>query len=365
MLFITSLVLSFILAASLSRFQRNSRVYLTVVSFSYIYSLFFMCVVFLLLKFNGENGFVFPDESFYVNDNASKLPFSVYVREVGELFGLDFIRVINIFVFTTAFAALTSEIMLEIESKKGRLLVMTFALMGIVVGGYWSYFILKEAFSIAALSFLLVASLRKSPIYFLSSLLFLGFARPELFILYIGVLFGFYLKKKNKRLFYFVVLIFLLSFIYYLNSPYAHTLKLFTLSKRFGELNVSYDAETLIVSDYNLIPFILSGAFHQALITNIVSTFYPFLDMNPLVIFQRTFNILAMILFLKSIRGHLLRDRAFTFLFVILIGLLTTHSVYRYINTLLIPFSIYFIYLNDQKIRKVGNGKDFNNNTSL
>ncbi|WP_072277377.1 hypothetical protein [Erwinia persicina] len=365
MLFVTSLVLSFILAASLSRFQRNSRVYLTVVSFSYIYSIFFMCLIFLLLKFNGENGLVFPDESFYVNENSSKLPFSIYVREIKELFGLDFIRVVNIFVFTTAFAALTSEIMLKIESNKARWLVMTFAFLGVIVGGYWSYFILKEAFSIAALSFLLVASLRKSSMYFLGSLVFLGFARPELFILYVGIVFSFYLKKKNKSLFYFLVIIFLLGFIYYLNSPYAHTLKLFTLSKRFGELNVSYDAETLSVSDYNLIPFVLSGAFHQALITNIVSTFYPFLDMNPLVILQRIFNILAMVLFLKCIRGHLLRDRAFTFLFVILIGLLTTHSVYRYINTLLIPFSIYIIYLNEQKIRKVGNGKDFNNNTCL
>lgn len=365
MIFVLSLVFSCMISMSFSYFIKNRKIYLSIILFSYSFTLFFMCVFFLVIKFNGENILIFPDEGLYVNDYTSVLPFSIYVRTVNELLGQDAIRIINVFIFSTSLALLSSDVIEKVESETHKIYIVFFSIFGVIVGGYWSYFVLKEAFSIAAISFLMVATLRKSWVFLMNSLIFLALARPDLFTLYAGIIFIFYIREKNRNLYRFIVVGAILTTIYFLNSDLSYRIKLFTLSKRFGELNVTYDATTLAVSQYSLIPFILSDAFHQALITNLKSSFNPFYELNALTIVQRTFNVLAIICFIKCFFSSFLKDKVYTFIFIVIIGLISTHSVYRYMNTLLIPFSIYSIYLIDLKKRREDFEKNISDNTGL
>ena len=365
MIFVLSLVFSCMISMSFSYFIKNRKIYLSIIAFSYSFAFFFMCVFFFVIKFNGENILIFPDEGLYVNDYTSVLPFSVYVRTVNELLGQDAIRLINIFIFSTSLALLSSDVMGRVESETHKIYIAFFSLFGVIVGGYWSYFILKEAFSIAAISFLMVATLRKSWLFLTNSLIFLALARPDLFTLYAGIIFIFYIREKNRSLYKLIVVGAILITIWFMNSDLSYRIKIFTLSKRFGELNVTYDSTTLAVSQYSFIPFILSDAFHQAIITNLKSSFNPFHEINALTIVQRTFNVLAIILFIKCFFSSFLKDKVYTFIFIVIVGLICTHSVYRYMNTLLIPFSIYSIYLIDLKKRRAKIEKNIGHNTRL
>ena len=324
--------------------QKDVYSYLMVSMTSYIFTFGVMCVGFLLLKFNGTAELIFPDEMLYANDMTSKLSFAYYVRFFKTYFDLDIVRWINITLFTISLAVLSSEIVSRLHNKMKQLTIVL-AMFGAIVGGYWSFFILKEAFSVAALSMLIVAYIRRSNSIFLLSALMLIFARPELLILYIGVNIVFLIKRKIPLLFYIGVIGLAFIFILFMNSEHSYSIKLFTLSRRFGEAEFSFDNVAGATSHLPFFSFIMSEPFRQAIITNFNSTFNPLADFNPLVIFQRIFNIIGFILFLFILRKNLMKDKLYTFVFIILIGVLCTHSVYRYFNTILVPFILYFIYL--------------------
>jgi len=323
-----------------------------------------MCINFYLLKFTDANQLVFPDENLYVYDHSSKLLFSHYVQFIENYFNLDVVRAINVMVFSISLSVLTSEIIVKVNGFH-RQLILFFALLGSLVGGYWSFFILKEAFSVAALSMLIIAQINKSKTYFFCAILLLLFARVDLLALYIGVSFLFTLKRRARPIYYLTFVMATLLFVFYMNSEASYSLKLFTLSRRFGEEDFKFDDIAVNMSHLQFIPFVLSEPFRQALITNLNSSLNPLMDFNPFVFLQRIYNLLAVIVFLVCAKKFILKDKLYTFTFIIIIGVMSTHSVYRYLNTILIPLTLYFIFLLSVNETKVQIEKNHYNNSSL
>lgn len=344
MLFFAMLAISFIVVYVVGFRQKDARTYLTVFFITYLFILSVMCINFYLLKFTDNNQLIFPDENLYVNDHTSTLLFSYYVQFVESYFGLDVVRAINVVVFSISLSMLSSEIIVRVTGKQKQL-VLIFSILGSIVGGYWAFFILKEAFSVAAFSMLIISQIRQNRTYFIISVLLLAFARVELLALYIGVSILFILKSKIKPMYYLSILFAILFFVLFMSSEASYSLKLFTLSRRFGEEDFKFDDVAISVSHLKLLPFLLSEPYQQAFLTNINSSFNPFLELNPLVFIQRIYNLMAFIVFVMCLRGYLLKDKLYTFTFIIVFGVLCTHSVYRYLNTILIPLTLYFIYL--------------------
>ncbi|MCG5278482.1 hypothetical protein L7807_021170, partial [Providencia rettgeri] len=160
-----------------------------------------MFPVFYLKKFTDDNQIVFPDEALYIYDYTSKLLFSYYIRFIHTTFDLDIVRAINIILFSLSLSVLTSEICSRTIGYHKKLIIV-FSILGGIVGGYWAFFILKEAFSVAAISMLIIAHLRKSLFYFSISVILLMFARVDLLFLYLLVNILFVLKEKSKPLYY-------------------------------------------------------------------------------------------------------------------------------------------------------------------
>lgn len=344
MLFLALIALSLIPVYLVGIRSKDAKVYLTIFYIINLFILSVMCTNFMLMKFVPGNQLVFPDEYLYVNDHSSTLLFSYYVRFLDDYFDLDVVRSVNIFVFSLSMSMLSSEIISRVTGHY-RQVMLGFAILGSVVGGYWAFFILKEAFSVAALCLLVIAHLKSSKIYFLMAGLLLAFARIELLTLYFAVSILFVMKCKFKPLYYLSFLIAVILFITFMNSDMSYALKLFTLSRRFGENEFQFDDVAINMSHLKLLPFIVSEPFRQALITNINSTFNPLIELQPFVFMQRIFNLFSFIVFLICVRRYLFKDKLVLFAFIIVIGVLCTHSVYRYINTILIPLTLYFIYL--------------------
>ncbi|MFJ5980075.1 hypothetical protein ACIQCX_04025 [Enterobacter cancerogenus] len=364
MLFFLLMALSIILIYLIGIRQKSAIVYISVFLMIYIFILSVMCVNFYLLKFTDTNQLVFPDENLYVYDYSSTLLFSYYVQFIERNFGLDVVRAINVMVFSISLSILSSEIIVKVNGFH-RQLVLFFAFLGSLVGGYWAFFILKEAFSVAALSMLVIAQVNKSKSYLFAAVLLLLFARIDLLALYIGVNFLFTLKRRAKPIYYLSFVISALIFVIYMNSEASYSLKLFTLSRRFGEEDFKFDDIAVNMSHLQLIPFILSEPFRQAVITNINSSLNPLMDFNPFVFLQRIYNLFAFIVFIACTKKFLLKDKLFTFTFIVILGVLSTHSVYRYLNTILIPLTLYFILMLSINKTKVQIEKNHNNNTSL
>jgi len=344
MLFFALLAISLVIVYIVGFRQKSARTYLTIFFITYLFILSVMCINFYLLKFTDDNQLIFPDENLYVYDHTSTLLFSYYVQFFESYFGLDVVRAINILVFCISLSMLSSEIIVRVTGRQKQL-VLIFAILGSIVGGYWSFFILKEAFSVAALSTLIISQIRKNRTYFIISVLLLAFARVELLFLYIGISILFALKEKVKPIYYLLILSAVVFFVMFMNSEASYSLKLFTLSRRFGEEDFKFDDVAVSVSHLKLLPFLLSEPYRQAFLTNINSSFNPFLELNPLVFVQRIYNLMAFIVFVRCLRCYLLKDKLCTFAFIIVFGVLCTHSVYRYLNTILIPLTLYFIYL--------------------
>ncbi len=353
MVLVLLLSISMITAYFIGIRQKDVYCYLTVVMSSFIFTFAVMCIGFLLLKFNGNAELIFPDEMLYANDASSELSFAYYVRFLSSYFDLDVVRWINITVFSISLAILASEVSSYLDGKVKQLNLLI-AILGVMVGGYWSFFILKEAFSVAALSMLIVAYIRRSKVVFIFAGCLLFFARPELLLLYVCINIAFYLKRRISILFYLGVIASIGFLYWFMNSDYSYSMKLFTLSRRFGEADFKFDNVAVATSHLPFIPFVMSEPFRQAIITNINSTFNPVLDLNPLVILQRTYNIIGFTYFLLCFKKFFMKDKLYTFVFIILIGVLCTHSVYRYFNTILIPFTLYFIYLRMAYFRNRG-----------
>ncbi|MCB4840381.1 hypothetical protein LHV18_07010 [Providencia rettgeri] len=303
-----------------------------------------MFPVFYLKKFTDDNQIVFPDEALYIYDYTSKLLFSYYIRFIHTTFDLDIVRAINIILFSLSLSVLTSEICSRTIGYHKKLIIV-FSILGGIVGGYWAFFILKEAFSVAAISMLIIAHLRKSLFYFSISVILLMFARVDLLFLYLLVNILFVLKEKSKPLYYLSFIAAIILFYFFMNSEYSYSLKMFTISRRFNSEKLNFDSVSAETSNLQLIPFILSEPFRQALVSNLNSTFNPFIDLNPFVFIQRLYNIFAFVILMKCFKPFILKDKLYTFAFITIIGILCTHSVYRYLNTVLIPLTLYFIYL--------------------
>ncbi|WP_319077459.1 hypothetical protein [Enterobacter cloacae] len=364
MLFFALLALSIIIIYIIGIKQKNAKVYISVSFLTYIFILSVMCVNFYLFKFTNSNQLIFPDENLYVYDYSSTLFFSYYVQFVEQYLGLDVVRAINVIVFSISISILSSEIFVKVSGFQKQL-TLFFALLGSVVGGYWAFFILKEAFSVAALSMLVIAQVNKSKSYFCASVLLLSFARIELLALYVGVSILFILKTRVKPIYYLSFVLAIVLFILFMNNEASYSLKLFTLSRRFGEEDFKFDDIAVNSSHLQLIPFILSEPFRQAVITNLNSSFNPLMDFNPFVFLQRFYNLLAFFVFLICSKRYLLNDKLYTFTFIIIVGVLCTHSVYRYINTILVPLTLYFIFLLSFNKSKVQLEKNHNNNPNL
>ncbi|WP_148718643.1 O115 family O-antigen polymerase, partial [Escherichia coli] len=344
MVLIILLSISMIIAFLIGIRQKDVCCYLIVCMSSFLFAFVVMCIVFLLLKFNGNVELIFPDEMLYVNDSTSQLFFSRYVQFFDKNFSLDVVRWINITLFNISLAFLASEISSYLYGRT-RLFCSLLAITGTIVGGYWAFFILKEAFSVAALSMLIVSYIRKSKVFLVFASCLLFFARPELLLLYIAITIAFYFKRKNTHLYYLAIVTSMVCFILFMNSEYSYSIKLFTLSRRFGESEFEFDDVAITTSNLSFFPFIMSEPFRQAVMTNINSTFNPFLDLNPLVVVQRLYNIIGFYIFLTCVKPYLMKDKLYSFAFIVLLGVLFTHSVYRYFNTILIPFSLYFLFL--------------------
>lgn len=344
MTLLITIMISFITLISFCTKQKKPKIYFIIVVVVFLFTLIVMFPSFYLKKFTIDNQIVFPDEALYIYDYTSTLFFSYYIRFMDSTFNLDVIRVINIILFSFSLSILASEISSKVTGYHGKL-ILTYSILGGIVGGYWAFFILKEAFSVAAISMLIISYLRNSIFYFIFSVILLAFARVDLLLLYLLVTILFVLKEKAKPLYYLSIIIAIILFILFMNSEYSYSLKMFTISRRFNTEKIYSDSISAETSSLQLIPFILSEPFRQALISNLNSTFNPFIDSNPFVFIQRLYNILAFIILIKCFKPFILKDKLYTFAFITIIGILCTHSVYRYLNTVLIPLTLYFIYL--------------------
>lgn len=321
----------------------NKKVYIYTISLSYISFLIMGCIYFFLLKYNGENLLTFPDEKLYVYDHDSKLLFSNYVQVISEILGVEFIRTFNIFIFSTTIGLLISCVFQRI---RGRFIFSCLVVLVILTGSYWSFFILKESFTISAIAMIILSKLTNRKILLYLSLLILFLSRPDLCLLYLACGFLIKIRKKNKKIFYLVISISILFVFIFFNTQYSTPLKLFTLSRRFGEGSFEFDDIAVSTSSLGFISYIISEPLRQAILTNINSSFNIFYDFNILVSLHKILNIFVLLMLFRVLKiVRFWDDNLLFFLLVSLLGLIFTHSIYRYVNVLFIPMSFYIFYI--------------------
>ncbi len=315
-----------------------------IVSLSFIlighfYFLLIMLGYFHLFKFNGNFSPFFPDELTYINGDTDLL-YSLYVHQIYPYLSETFFRIVNLFFYFLSWTLVFN------ENKKGDFTLFDFGCVLIATAGlYWCFFLLKESMSITGLIFLYLGVYKARLMYKSLSFLMLVLARVDLLVFYLLSFLALKIYNISTKLFVFFIVFTSLLVYYFLNSSISYPLKLMFGSRRFGESNKQFDEALISVSKGGAFDYIFSNVYLETVVANVRRTFDPLFSGVSLASILIVVNLFAILYFIK----YRLIERKFYyydcyFLFVTVI-LMATHSVYRYMNVVVISyFSALFIY---------------------
>lgn len=335
---ITALYISIIILLPIINLFKNERarlplIYIQLATLSYF---FLLIVKFYGFKFNWEFQYLYPDESTYMNEEIEIAGmFGVYVQFISKYLPTEVIPIINILLHISAIKFLFKRF-----KHIGNFAAISFIL---VIGSYWSIFILKESLTFYSLTILLTKDRWH---HVITGLTLLTIARPEFTIIYCFVEIIIFIFKRSRYIFTIIISLVSVSFYQFFDHPFINAIKLFSLSRRYGEANKILDSNTKESALLELIPYVKSTEFKELVFHNLNNCFNIF-QAEGFVKLLCLLNLIGLGFVIYNIRNLMKYKPLYSFL-TILIILTFTHNNYRYMNTLILSFVPFLILYNEQ-----------------
>lgn len=334
-------VFSLLMISLIFRKLKKGTLLLFLLTILYFFS--FIIVWFHLLKFNGEFETLFPDEATYISESPAGGIFGAYISLLNKYLPLEIHRGLNIIAYF-----LGTFIIIEYFSFSYKNNFFTGILFLIIVlGSYWNLFILKESFTILGISLYLLSSHKKSRTLKILAFSVLFISRIEIAIIFMLVDFLFLVYQKSRYLFAAILLTGFVILYLNFNHPFVVNLKLFGMSRRFGESFKSFDDAAVSASQLAFFQFIISKPYIETIKFNLSGGFN-IISAEGIAKFLVLINFLGLYIVILKIRT-LIQMKEFYYLLTAFLVINLTHSTYRYMNVLFIPFVIYFIVVLSQE----------------
>jgi hypothetical protein len=321
-----------------------------------------MLFYFYIGIFNGDvTRLLFPDENLYVYGIYEKGIFGQLIKTSLDIGGFSFTRTWNLVLYLIPVCLLFNEVAKSFSRQPGSKLLNFISIMLLiglcVMGSYWSFFLLKEALSVGSLCLIFLGQTKNNKIIIIFGAMLLYIARPHYLVVFLIL---FFLKKvynKSIKAFKIVVLSMgVLAVFFFFSQNFLNIMNTFA-SIRYTDLNIQVsetrqELKAEIRFAFNTLgslKFLTSNIFIEMIKNNIIRSFNPFIQEGLWVKFIVLLNLVSLfwiIIFLKPKKNYLLY-----MFFVTLLLLIFTHSNFRYVNTILIPFTMYFT-LTSIHIRK-------------
>jgi hypothetical protein len=307
-------------------------------------------VFFYLIKFNGNaNILLFPDEITYLYNIYYVGFFDMYVKLMYNIGGIELVRAINIFSFFLGQLFIINLVTSDKFSSRG-LFFRVFIIIALSIFSYWVYFVLKEAFTFLGIALYLSSQEGKSRNMKIAAFLIIFITRLNLFalIILVELLTKIYQRIKGKIV---IMLVFLfLTVINIFNSPISFAYKYGILASRFGSaIGQRFDDAARSTASKGFFSFVFSKEYFQLIITNLNETFNPLVGNSIFIKMMILINLVAVLLIFLYIKPKI--DKSLIVFISITILLLATYSSFRYINSIIIPFCIYFYVQKNKKRR--------------
>ena len=308
-----------------------------IVIFITICYFYFLLIWFHYFKFNGEFRPLFPDETTYLTDSNSGGFFGAYISILNSIIPIEFQIGFNLIFYLIGIV-----ILLEFSSFTFKFNLSSFIAMSLIIFGvYWCLFILKESFSIFSIIIYLI-SIRRNKFYLKTlAITLLILARFELALVFMVVELLLFTYSRSK--FFFATIFTSIAAIVFnfFDTPFFNALKLFGMSRRFGESQKEFDEIAVSTSQLPFFKYIISEPFIETIIYNLNNGFN-FVSSKGLAIPLVFLNFIGLIFIIIKFK-LLIYSKEF-YLFVVPFFIFNlTHSTYRYMNVLIIPFTLYYI----------------------
>jgi hypothetical protein len=332
---------------------------LTILNFIIIVLFYFsvMVVYFYIGIFNADvTKLLFPDENLYVHGTYEKSLFGQLIKNSIDLVGFSVTRAWNLTLYLVPVCLLFNEVIKsDFKQNKSKTFYVTSItlLIGLsVMGSYWSFFLLKEALTMGSLSLIFLGQKKNSKFIMLLGAILLYISRPHYLIVFVILLFFKKIYHKSKKVFKFLLILTCLFGVFFLSSQsflnimntYA-SLRYIDLGVQVSETRQELRAEVrLAFNTLGSVKFLTSDIFFEMIKNNILRAFNPLIQEGiwaKLIVSLNLISLLWIIIFLKPKKNYL------TYMFfVTLILLIFTHSNFRYVNTIMVPFTMYFTLIN-------------------
>lgn len=315
-------------------------------------AVYFLGVIFLyffVIKYEGDPSvLIFKDEITYVYGESSGY-FGKFVKEFIDIGSISLLRILNVFCYTLGLTCLATEMILSrrLSSFNTRTDMVKFSYACIIsaLGSYWAFFILKESMVMLSVSIYLVAYNRKNMLLKLLAISLGMIARYEIAFAFLVAEFIIWIWNKSNILS--ITLGFLLGgfLIEYINSPDSYTMKLGWLARRYGESQKIYDEFTKQIAQMGFWHFTTSFTYFETIVGNLLRSIYPLYKVGVVSTPLLTINLIGIVLIVFKLKQK--RELPAVFGTLIFIGLILTHSVWRYVNSFIIPLSVYYLLRDD------------------
>ncbi|WP_272690466.1 hypothetical protein [Providencia sp. PROV152] len=343
MLEITLTFLSFILCLLLAR----SKASIILVFSIYIFYFILMLGYFHINKLGGTYLPLFPDEETYINNRSLKI-YAFYVNTLYEQFGPWYFKLTNILIYTIP--------LIIIYNKYSK--IDTSCVFGVIlfsIGSYWCFFILKEAYSISGLLFLLYGISIRNKLYIFLGCTILILARPENIFLVLLSYIVYFLNHKNKLFLYSFIISILLLIVLFLKLPLSIAIKLSFVSRRNGASAKEYDPEAISAANKEGLDFIISKEYIDTILQNFNSSFNIFTNSFGIATLLVLINVISLALCLYHFRKKHSLIYIDWFYLISVIVLTCTHSMYRYANAISLPYIALRLIKNRNKNENLNN----------
>lgn len=355
MLFITMVLLSYVSAFVLYAITNKKKNISSHSIVAYILSGFFffsvIIIYFFLVKFNGDVSILlFPDERTYLFNTYELGFFDIYIKSIYHLGGIELVRSINIFAFFFGQLIVLNQIRFNGYTIR-EMLFMIFIIVSLALFSYWTYFVLKEAFTFLGIALYLSYQGTRKNSERVVALIILFVTRLNLFILIIGIELFSRIYYKFKRRALLLVLTAFISVITFINSPISYSYKLGILSRRFGAEVKQFDEAARNTASKGFFSFLFSEEYIQAVLTNLNETFNPVVGDSVFIKIMLLVNLIGFLLIIFYVKPKL--NKITIIFYSIILLLIATNSSFRYVNAIILPFCFYF-FAHKKKIRGFG-----------
>ncbi|MFK3936220.1 hypothetical protein ACI2JA_01750 [Alkalihalobacillus sp. NPDC078783] len=325
------------------------------------YSMFFLICIgiyflgvilwyFFVVSYGGDNTvFIFPDEKTYMYGDSTGF-FGSIVKMIVSVVSLVGFRFLSVFCYSFGLLWLTTELLQSYIEKDQKINMFKFSFICIIaaLGSYWSFFILKEGMTILCVSVYLISYKRKNLVLKVFAILMTILVRPEIAIAIILAEFIFFMWKRSKKLLFTLFFVGVFTIIYYFNSADSESLKLSFVSRRYGESEKIYDNEAIRTARLGFLPFITSYTYLETILGNFLRSLVPlYQSTSPISTPLTLINLIGSILLL--VKFKIRKDVPTIFGIIILVLLLASVSVARYLTVIIIPLTIFLLLDNHKK----------------